>query len=264
MPVYLCCPGLDEKDPWRHGIQVFAAPFALSDTTGTNEGGAVAADIHTTATMSIAARHSSSSSSRLQLDRTTGMEPDSHPPPTSNNGDHTQDTTTTDTAGRHPSEEHDGENNTNNNGDHEDDGDVPGEIPRFAPRAFVPATTTVMGGGGTTRRMMQPQQQQLPVYGSSNTTTNSSSSLPIRRVRHAEIVLVDDVCVYAARYWLRLRWPGRKGGFAGYIAMGLVTGDGDSSTGVDSHGSDTTTTTTTEKQGTFVLPEMMDAMRIFF
>lgn len=46
---------------------------------------------------------------------------------------------------------------------------------------------------------------------------------PIRRVRHAEVVLVDDVCVAYERYWLRLRWPGNKGGFAGYIAMGLVS-----------------------------------------
>lgn len=45
---------------------------------------------------------------------------------------------------------------------------------------------------------------------------------PIRRVRHAEIVLVDDVCVAFGRYWLRLRWPGHKGGFAGYIAMDKV------------------------------------------
>lgn len=43
---------------------------------------------------------------------------------------------------------------------------------------------------------------------------------PIRRVRHSEVVLVDDVCVAYNRYWLRLRWPGHRGGFAGYIAMG--------------------------------------------
>jgi hypothetical protein len=46
---------------------------------------------------------------------------------------------------------------------------------------------------------------------------------PIRRVRHAEVVLVDDVCVAYGRYWLRLRWPGHKGGFAGYIAMARVS-----------------------------------------
>lgn len=45
---------------------------------------------------------------------------------------------------------------------------------------------------------------------------------PLRRIRHAEVVLVDDVCVAFDRYWLRLRWPGSKGGFAGYLAMGLV------------------------------------------
>lgn len=49
------------------------------------------------------------------------------------------------------------------------------------------------------------------------------SGLPIRRVRHAEVVLVDDVCVAFDRYWLRLRWPGGKGGFAGYIALGKVS-----------------------------------------
>ena len=54
--------------------------------------------------------------------------------------------------------------------------------------------------------------------------TRSSAALhSIRRVRHAELVLVDDVCIAYNRCWLRLRWPGHKGGFAGYIAMGLVS-----------------------------------------
>jgi hypothetical protein len=46
--------------------------------------------------------------------------------------------------------------------------------------------------------------------------------LPVRRIRHAEVVLVDDVCIAHDRHWLRLRWPGRKGGFAGYVALGKV------------------------------------------
>jgi hypothetical protein len=41
----------------------------------------------------------------------------------------------------------------------------------------------------------------------------------IRRLRHAEIIIVDDVCLQYSRYWLRLRWPGRRGGFAGYIEV---------------------------------------------
>jgi len=43
---------------------------------------------------------------------------------------------------------------------------------------------------------------------------------PVRKVRHAEVVLVDDVSIAYDRYWLRLRWPGPQGAFAGYIALG--------------------------------------------
>lgn len=51
---------------------------------------------------------------------------------------------------------------------------------------------------------------------------SSKVGVPIRRVRHSEVVLADDICVAHDRYWLRLRWPGKKGGFAGYIALGKV------------------------------------------
>ena len=37
MPVYLCQPGSGTAEPWRHGIQCFAAPFPL------DEGASVAA-----------------------------------------------------------------------------------------------------------------------------------------------------------------------------------------------------------------------------
>ena len=48
-------------------------------------------------------------------------------------------------------------------------------------------------------------------------------SQPIRKLRHSEVVIADDICIAYDRYWLRLRWPGSKGGFAGYVAMGLVS-----------------------------------------
>lgn len=85
------------------------------------------------------------------------------------------------------------------------------------------------------------QQQQPTAAGrgtrtstAANTTTTAASanqpnhhrhnhSQMIRRVRHAELVLVDDVCISYGRYWLRLRWPGQKGGFAGYIAMNQLS-----------------------------------------
>eukprot|EP00934_Nitzschia_sp_Nitz4_P006696 Nitzschia sp. Nitz4//scaffold1_size375055//338367//340604//NITZ4_000336-RA/size375055-augustus-gene-0.696-mRNA-1//1//CDS//3329541225//6686//frame0 len=43
---------------------------------------------------------------------------------------------------------------------------------------------------------------------------------PIRRLRHSEVVIVDDFCIAFNRHWLRLRWPGSKGGFAGYVDLG--------------------------------------------
>ena len=49
---------------------------------------------------------------------------------------------------------------------------------------------------------------------SSNNNYNSMNIRPnpIRRVRHAEVVLVDQTLVAYGRTWLRLRWPGDQGG----------------------------------------------------
>jgi hypothetical protein len=120
MPVYLCQPGAGAEDPWRHGLQVFAAPLALEATQ----------------------------------------------------------------------------------------------------------TSRLVGGG---RDLMianwVPPSNKSDKEGEEPWTSwNSQNSVhpPVRRVRHAEVILVDDVCMAFNRYWLRLRWPGHKGGFAGYIAMGLV------------------------------------------
>ena len=96
---------------------------------------------------------------------------------------------------------------------------------RSAPTAAATITSTTTTAAPSSRRSLR----------------SSAANAPIRRVRHAEIVLVDDVCVAHGRYWLRLRWPGHQqqqsphshshgsGGssnnslFAGYIAMGLVS-----------------------------------------
>mmetsp|Transcript_21288 Transcript_21288/g.46197 ORF Transcript_21288/g.46197 Transcript_21288/m.46197 type:complete len:930 (+) Transcript_21288:77-2866(+) len=45
---------------------------------------------------------------------------------------------------------------------------------------------------------------------------------PVRRVRHAEVVLVDQCLVAYGWMWVRLRWPGEQGGFVGFVALGLV------------------------------------------
>jgi hypothetical protein len=138
MPVYLCQPGAGAPEPWRHGIQVYASPFAMDETSPVGGG------------------------------RDSVVLP--------------------------------------------------------------PTASTTEGGDG---QWSDAQQQQLqhhlgeqhppsPIQRSSQQSRMTQSGLPIRRVRHAEVVLVDDVCTAFDRYWLRLRWPGARGGFAGYIALGKV------------------------------------------
>mmetsp|Transcript_13638 Transcript_13638/g.19082 ORF Transcript_13638/g.19082 Transcript_13638/m.19082 type:complete len:770 (+) Transcript_13638:165-2474(+) len=121
MPIYLCKPGRNAQEPWRHGIQVYAYPFPV-DT-----------------------------------------------PPQQN---------------------------------------------------IDEATTT-----HRTAVLSEQQSDDIPMCQPTNSVAsgnNPPKGVAIRRARHAEVVLVDDVCVSFGRYWLRLRWPGPKGGFAGYIALGQV------------------------------------------
>lgn len=132
MPVYLCQPGALAAEPWRHGIQVYAAPFAMDVAVSSNE----------------------NNSNTEILDNNEGLR--------QRRGTSTADDTT--------------------------------------------------AGGNTVSQTAGSGESHVAPWG-----------LPIRRVRHAEVVLVDDVCVAFDRYWLRLRWPGGRGGFAGYIALGKVT-----------------------------------------
>jgi hypothetical protein len=126
MPVYLCQPGTGATDPWKHGIQVYAAPFAMDEAADTTS------------------------------------------------GDREMSATTT-------------------------------------------ATNPAANWDGNGRNLNTPSaSQDIP----GEELSKSLPGVPIRRVRHSEVVLVDDVCVAFDRYWLRLRWPGTKGGFAGYIALG--------------------------------------------
>jgi hypothetical protein len=128
MPVYLCHPGENDPEPWRHGLQVFATPCKIDADASSSTASAVGGG---------------------------------------------KDLIVADWA------------------DDEDEDKRNKNI----------QVTKAVGRG----------------------TRSSISSQVVRRVRHAELVLVDDVCIAYDRFWLRLRWPGRKGGFAGYIAMGLVS-----------------------------------------
>lgn len=141
MPVYLCQSGAGHTEPWRHGIQVYAAPFPIKATASPAGGGGRDSVV-------------------LQVPATT-----------------------TDAQWQStPQQQREGE------------GD-----PKVSTSVSDPSHNDGQGSA----------EQRL-------------AGMPIRRVRHAEIVLVDDVCIAFGRYWLRLRWPGQRGGFAGYIAMGQV------------------------------------------
>ena len=145
MPVYLCQSGAGLSEPWRHGIQVYAAPFPVSvnTSTTTSGGGQTSVVLSTSAS-------------------------------------------------------------TN--------------APHWDSRQGTQAETQIVSQEAAPQnRSSLTQCQQQPANG-----------IAIRRVRHAEVVLVDDVCIAFGRYWLRLRWPGEGKGFAGYIAMGLVGSDANS------------------------------------
>jgi hypothetical protein len=130
MPVYLCQPGTGASEPWKHGIEVYTAPFAMAEASAHSSERDVA--------------DASAADSSFPEDNIANW----------------------------------ANNNNNNN---------------------------------------ERNNQSTPDGG------EESQKVPIRRLRHAEIVLVDDVSIAYDRYWLRLRWPGSKGGFAGYIAIGKVS-----------------------------------------
>ena len=144
MPVYLCQPGSEAEEPWRHGIQVYATPFSMDNEAG--------AQVH-----------------------------------------HSQD--------------------------------MAGDSSVVIATAATSNHQAVTGTDAASPWNPQSSYQQNETEGenpSRRSSATASSGLPIRRVRHSEVVLVDDVCVAFSRYWLRLRWPGTRGGFAGYIALGKV------------------------------------------
>lgn len=67
----------------------------------------------------------------------------------------------------------------------------------------------------------EPWRHGASVYARPTASHHAVGTMIIRKLRNGEIVLVDDVCKCAddGRHWLRLRWPGRKGGFAGYLPV---------------------------------------------
>lgn len=165
MPVYICQAGSNSSEPWRHGLQVYAAPFQLTDLPS---GGFRGGDGNA---CTLAPRMVSSTGIAGQTQHDNNHN--------NNNDPRTQ----RERQFRHELTYGANANNPNSNSNNEHNNDA----------------------------IREQQHIESLRFG-----------LPVRRIRHAEVVLVDDVCIAHDRHWLRLRWPGHKGGFAGYVALGKV------------------------------------------
>lgn len=96
---------------------------------------------------------------------------------------------------------------------------------------------------GTISSTMTSMKNNASIAMNKNNSNDSNSMIkPIRKIKHSEIIVVDDVCIAYNRYWLRIRFPGGSTNslsavassthyegdpslhqyFAGYIAMNSV------------------------------------------
>ena len=197
MPVYVCAPGAGSLEPWRHGIQVYERPFDLDEAATTTT--------------------NNNNNTNPIYDWPTGV-------PLAEEEDAADDTTEQDVTSTN--------NNINITGDNED-GTGPTEI------ATTPLRSLHNNNTNSNRSSSQQQQRTTATAQPQRRSLlrPQPPNIPIRRIRHAELVLVDDVCIAYGRYWLRLRWPGHCNNntnhdgsvshnssslFAGYIAMGRV------------------------------------------
>jgi hypothetical protein len=213
MPIYLCKPGINSVEPWRHGIPVYPHPFPLNTKPSTN---------------------SSTGEGGLDRGRDRG-ESTGHGSSTvtvtvtANEGN--LNTTSTNNGMAMNLLEHDQREQQRQEEEDED-----WEETRNQSSTETTGTTLLnIGHGGPERSVLSTRHS-----GSTSTPFSSQSISAIRRIRHSEVVLVDDVVYMYSNYWLRLRWPGSKGGFAGYVCLvahtniikqtldaGAGTGDGD-------------------------------------
>jgi len=219
MPVYLCRPGHASSEPWRHGVQVYAYPFRIDGSTPAAAGsaetvagagppappGATTASVAATSTPGSEASPSAAvffpeGAGGGRRGGTNG--PGSGNPLLRRRRQSASTSGTTGTAA------------TPTTG-----APALSEPSRAATAAAVASADQLSGSDQN-----QQQQQQPPsVYAEvTHRAASAGVGVAVRRVRHAEVVLADEVSASYGRYWLRLRWPGPRGGVAGYIALGVV------------------------------------------
>lgn len=288
MPIYLCQPGTGSKEPWRHGVQVYARPFPLGgesesdndddgdvDPVATREAERVAlASVAGTADASTATAAAAAAASAVATPRGEGVGV-SGPANDAAGGAHARgesndihvaregrgrleaqddsdlqggpllqqheqqqvqerrlemqvirqrrfaaaralDNSTFSNSNSSLEDEinsdHDNDNNNNVNNDNNNNNQSQQELQlrnsQMQQRRQQRQLQNLQGQQHRHHRKLRHQRQRrLP---------------PVRRVRHAEVVLVDQVLVAFRRYWLRLRWPGEHGGFGGFVALGKL------------------------------------------
>ena len=192
MPIYLCKPGVNSVEPWRHGIPVYPHPFPLnaksSTSSRTGDGLDQARDRDAAEVVCSTAGSTGPGSSTVTV-TVTGSE---------GNVNATRSIAMT-------LLEHDQHEDENQQQEEEEDW----EETRNQPSTETSGTTLVnIGHGGPERPA--PSTRHSP---------STQSVRAIRRIRHSEVVLADDVVYMYSNYWLRLCWPGSKGGFAGYVCL---------------------------------------------
>jgi hypothetical protein len=245
MPIYLCSPGTSRDKSWDYGIQVYATPFPLSTeeiqrtiqqmvdgrTKDLRAGILVPISTSTTTTATSTTTSNDTSTSTGSTMKTTnrtriveGVEGDLLEQHGLEDAGDDISTTATYHARRRRHHhipqipqyhQHDTTNiNTMNNNMNP----PPVTPPPTSSNAATTATSSSTPKTSNTTTLPQQQEQSLGVQVPSllsSTTLPLVVPVPIRRIRHSEIVLVDDVCIAYNRYWLRLRWPGTSSGGAG-------------------------------------------------
>jgi len=221
MPIYLCKPssGWNAEDPSHHGVPVYAHPFCLQDAEPVEQYHRHAGVLNNRNTSVV----SRSGEVTDRVDRTAmeyGIRENPSPPRGDNaDGDN----------GNNDVEEREGYNMGR--------GVRRGPFAQFAlpPRNGYHVQYDEMGRaahqqqlhpGGVIGDGYDATYDQMTDTGSRTDHTQREGTregvtlLPIiRKVRYAEVVLVDAVFWLYGCYWLRLKWPGTRGGAAGYIAL---------------------------------------------
>mmetsp|Transcript_9809 Transcript_9809/g.14602 ORF Transcript_9809/g.14602 Transcript_9809/m.14602 type:complete len:956 (-) Transcript_9809:81-2948(-) len=196
MPIYLCKPGSGSPEPWRHGVPVYALPFPLDNTSTSSSGGTSNSNANANA-------HTEGGGFTMTQGGSATTNTNTNTNTSTSSSNAIMSSSQTDS----PLQMHQYEDVNTRYTTHTL-GSSPAGPTTTTTAAAAAATTTTLTS--TTTSKFTSTFTSMPIIRRS----------PIRRVKHAEVVLVDEVSVHYGNFWLRLRWPGKRGGVAGYIALG--------------------------------------------